>query len=69
MANMNERKRDDNDTAEAVRNRVGVVSGDTYASALDPFGSVAGVDAGGAPDNKAGKGTDDDDNHGSKTRD
>ena len=69
MADINERKRGDNDTAEAVRNRVGVVSGDTYASALDPFGSVAGVDAGGALDNKARESADDDDNHGSKTRD
>ena len=39
------------------------------ASALDPFGSVAGVDADGAMNNKAGEGTDDDDHHGSKTRD
>ena len=69
MANINKRKRDDNDSGEKVGNSVGVVPGDTMASALDPFGSVAGVDAGGALDNKAGKGTDDDDNHGSKTRD
>lgn len=69
MADINERKRDDNDTGEAVGNSVGVVTGDTYASALDPFGAVAGVDAGGAPAHMPGKGTDDDDNHGSKTRD
>ena len=67
MADIN--KHDDNNTGEAVRNRVGVVPGDTIASALDPFGSVAGVGVGGALDNKVGKGTVDDDNHGSKTRD
>ena len=66
MADINERKREDNGTREAVRNHVGVVSGDTIASALDPFGSVAGVDAGRAMNNKAGEGTYDDDNHGSK---
>ncbi len=68
MADINNRKRDDNDT-ESVRNSVGVVPGDSYASALDPYGSVAGVDAGGAPVSKARKGTDDDGNHGPKTRD
>ncbi len=69
MADINERKRDNNDTGEAVGNSVGVVAGDTMASALDPFGSVAGAVAGGASDNKAGENTVDDDNHGSKTRD
>ena len=41
MDDINERKRDDNDTDKTVGNRVGVVAGDTMASALDPFGSVA----------------------------
>ncbi|KAB2331573.1 hypothetical protein F7731_18535 [Cytobacillus depressus] len=65
MADINERKRDDNDTGEAGRTDVGVVPGDTIASALDPFGTVAAD----ALDNKAGEGTVDDDSHGSKTRD
>ncbi|MGX9134861.1 hypothetical protein ACWV26_10830 [Rummeliibacillus sp. JY-2-4R] len=65
MANINERKRDKNDTSEAEKTEVGVVPGDTMASALDPFGSIAGE----AQDNKAGAGTDEDDSHGFKTRD
>ncbi|KOS71491.1 hypothetical protein JNUCC23_23065 (plasmid) [Peribacillus sp. JNUCC 23] len=67
MADINKRKRDDNNTGKAV----GAFTGDTMASALDPFGSVAsaGAVSGGALDNKAGKGTVDDDNHGAKTRD
>jgi uncharacterized protein YcfJ len=69
MADINERKRDDNDPGEAVGTDVGAFAGDTIASALDPFGTVAGAVAGGALDNKAGEGTVDDDNHGSKTRD
>ena len=69
MADINKRKRDDNDTGEAVGTGVGAFTGDTMASALDPFGAAAGAVAGGALDNKAGKGTVDDDNHGSKTRD
>ena len=69
MADINKRKRDDNDTGEAVGTGVGAFTGDTMASALDPFGTVAGAVAGGALDNKAGEGTVDDDNHGSKTRD
>jgi hypothetical protein len=71
MADINKRKRDDNDTGKAVGTGVGAFTGDTMASALDPFGSVAGAGAvsGGALDNKAGKGTVDDDNHGSKTSD
>jgi hypothetical protein len=68
MADINERKRD-NDTGEVVGSGVGAVPGDTMASALDPFGSIAGAVAGGALDSKAGEGTVDDDNHGSKTRD
>lgn len=66
MADINERKRDDNDTGKAVGSGVGAVAGDTIASALDPFGTVAGAVAGGALDNMA---TVDYDNHGSKTRD
>ncbi|MDR7079729.1 glutamate-1-semialdehyde aminotransferase [Neobacillus niacini] len=69
MADINKRKRDD--TGKAVGTGVGAFTGDTMASALDPFGSVAaaGAVSGGALDNMAGKGTVDDDNHGSKTRD
>ena len=67
MADINKRKRDDYDTGEAVGTGVGAFTGDTMASALDPFGTVAG--AGRALDNKAGEGTVDDDKHGSKTRD
>ncbi|MGX2958810.1 hypothetical protein JNUCC23_06035 [Peribacillus sp. JNUCC 23] len=69
MADINKRKRDDNDTGKAVGTGVGAFTGDTMASALDPFGSVAGAVSGGALDNKAGKGPVDDDNHGSKTGD
>jgi uncharacterized protein YcfJ len=69
MADINKRKRDDKDTGEAVGTSVGAVPGDTIASALDPFGTVAGAGAGGALDNKAGESTVDDDNHCSKTRD
>jgi len=69
MADINKRKRDDNDTGEAVGTSVGAFTGDTMASALDPFGTVAGAVAGRALDNKAGEGTVDDDNHGSKTKD
>jgi hypothetical protein len=71
MADINKRKRDDKDTGEAVGTGVGAFTGDTMASALDPFGSIAaaGAVSGGALNNKAGKGTVDDDNHGSKTRD
>ncbi|MCQ6281641.1 hypothetical protein [Bacillus sp. EB600] len=69
MADINERKRDDYDTGEAVGTSVGAFAGDTIASALDPFGSAAGAPIGGALDNKAGEGTVDDDNHGSQKRD
>lgn len=71
MTDINKRKRDDNDTGKAVGTGVGAFTGDTMASALDPFGSVAsaGAVSGGALDNKAEKGTVDDDNNSSKTRD
>lgn len=69
MTDINNGKRDDNKTGEAERNNVGVVPGDTYASALDPYGSAAGVDAGGAQFSKEWKGSEDEGNHGSKTRD
>lgn len=69
MADINERKTDNIDTGEAVETGVGAVAGDTIASALDPYGTVASADAGGALDNKAEEVTVDDDNHGSKTRD
>ena len=69
MADINKRKRDDNDTCKAVGTGVGTFTGDTMASALDPFGSVAVEGAVSGVDNKAGKGTIEDDNHGSKTRD
>lgn len=59
MSDINKRKRDDNDTSKAVETGVGAFTGDTMASALDPFGSVAaaGAVSGGALDNTAGKGT------------
>ncbi len=69
MADFNERKRDEIDTVEAAGTGVGAVAGDTMASALDPYGSVASAVAGGALDKMAEGGTVDDDNHGSKPRD
>jgi hypothetical protein len=69
MADINERKRDDIDTGEAVGTSVGAFAGDTMASALDPYGSVASAVAGGALDNMAEGVNVDHDNHGSKTRD
>ena len=39
MADINKRKRDNNDTGEAVGTGVGAFTGDTMASALDPFGT------------------------------
>ena len=71
MADINKRKHEDIDTGKAVGTDVGAFTGDTMASALDPFGSTAaaGAVSGGALENKAGKGTIDDDNHDSKTRD
>lgn len=65
MADINERKRDNNDIGEAGRTEVGVVPGDTMVSALDPFGSIAGE----VQDKKARAGTVDDDSHDPKTRD
>ncbi|WNS76447.1 hypothetical protein RRV45_05405 [Bacillus sp. DTU_2020_1000418_1_SI_GHA_SEK_038] len=64
MADINKSKRADNDTSKEVETGVGAFTGDTMASALDPFGSVAvaGAVSGGALDNEAGKGTVDDDN-------
>ena len=69
MADINKRKRDNNNTGEEAGTSVGAFTGDTMATALDPFGTAAGAIAGRALENKAGKGTNDDDNHGSKTRD
>ncbi|MEC1520745.1 hypothetical protein P9D43_01700 [Neobacillus niacini] len=68
MADINKRKREDKDN-EAVGTGVGAFTGDTMASALDPFGSVAveGAVSGGALDNKAGKGAVDD-NQGFKNK-
>ncbi|MFS0688839.1 hypothetical protein AB1K89_06315 [Sporosarcina sp. 179-K 8C2 HS] len=70
MANSNKRKRDDHDTGETS---VGAFTGDTMASALDPFGSTAAGVSGSsssdkAMDNKAGESTVDNDKKGSKTR-
>jgi outer membrane lipoprotein SlyB len=56
VADKNQRNRIDNDAGEAVGNGVG--AGDTMASALDPFGTVAGAVAGRALDNKVGEGAD-----------
>lgn len=71
MADVNERKRDDDGTSKAVGTGVGAFTGDTMTSALDPFGSVAaaGAVSGGALENKAGKGTVDAENHESETKD
>jgi hypothetical protein len=69
MPDINERKRGDNDTGKTVESGVGVAPGDTIASALDPFGTAAGPVASGALDYKAGEGTVNDRNIGSKTRD
>ncbi|MFJ8064635.1 hypothetical protein ACIQYS_08395 [Psychrobacillus sp. NPDC096426] len=69
MAENNKRKRDDYDTGEEVGTDVGAFAGDTMASALDPFGSVAVASAGRALDNNSGDGTVDDDKHDSKTKD
>ena len=68
MADSNERKREDNNAGKAVGSSVGAFRGDTMSSALDPFGASAGAIASGTQDNKAGEGTDDDDNHGSKKK-
>ena len=68
MADINERKREDNDAGKVVGSGVGAFPGDTMSSALDPFGAAAGAVADGAPDNKAGEGTVDDDKHGSKEK-
>ncbi|MEH7237438.1 hypothetical protein [Bacillus sp. JJ1562] len=51
MIDKNKRKPEDNDTRYAIE------TGDTIASALDPFGSNAGPVAGGAMDNKSGEDT------------
>ena len=68
MDDINKRKHDNYETGETVGTGVGAFTGDTMASALDPFGTaVAGV--GRTMDNKAGEGTVDDDKHDSKTRD
>jgi hypothetical protein len=69
MADINERKRDDTDTGKAAATDVGAFAGDTMASALDPFGSVASAVSGGALDNMAEGVTVDHDNDCSKTRD
>ncbi len=61
MADINDRKR--------VGTGVGAVAGDTIASALDPYGTIASAVAGGALDKMAEGGTVAHDNHGSKTRD
>ncbi|MDR4886246.1 hypothetical protein RGU12_01630 [Fredinandcohnia sp. QZ13] len=62
MVDINEHKREDNNTSYAEE------TGDTIASALDPFGSNAGPIAGGAGNNKSGKDLIDDDKQDSKTR-
>lgn len=68
MADINKRKRDNNNTEEEVGTSVGAFTGDTMATALDPFGTAAGAITGRTLDKKAGKGNGDDDNHGSKTK-
>ena len=65
MADSNERKRDDNDAGKTVGTSEGDFSGDTMATALESFGTVAGVVAatvaGGELGNKEEEGTVDDD--------
>lgn len=43
LADFNKRKREDKNTDKEVGSGVGVVPGDTIASALDPFGGAAGA--------------------------
>jgi len=43
MADINERKRDDDDAGKKVGTGEGDFSGDTMATALESFGTVAGV--------------------------
>ncbi len=72
MADINKRKRDEFDNSEKVETGVGAFTGDTMATALDPFGTVAGAvagsDSGRELDNKTGEGTVDDDKNGSERR-
>lgn len=65
MADINKRKSDDFDTGEEVGTEIGAFPGDTMASALDPFGSVAAISL----DNKVEEDTSNDNKHGSKNRD
>ena len=69
MADINKRKRKNNNAGEEVGTSVGAFTGDTMATALDPFGSAAGAIDGSTQDNKAGEDTIDDDKHGSQKRD
>ena len=46
MADINKRKRDNNNTEEEAGTSVGAFTGDTMATALDPFGTAAGAIAG-----------------------
>ncbi|WP_409271566.1 hypothetical protein V1499_18720 [Neobacillus sp. SCS-31] len=69
MADNNEGKREKNDVGSIAFN-VGVVPGDTMASALDPFGTVAGAPtAGRSLENRSGVGIVDANEDGSKTKD
>jgi len=69
MADINERKRDDNDAGKAIGTGEGDFSRDTMSTALGSFGTVAGVVAsavaGGELGDKEGEGAIDDNNHGS----
>ncbi|CEG28679.1 hypothetical protein [Bacillus sp. B-jedd] len=66
MTDINERKRDNNDSGSIAFN-VGVVPADTMASALDPYGTVAGANVGGSLENRSGVSIVDDNQDGSKT--
>lgn len=68
MADNNERKREMNDSGSIAFN-VGVVPADTMASALDPYGTVAGANVGGSLENRSGVGIVEDNQDGSKTKD
>ncbi|MDW0117525.1 hypothetical protein QTL97_11305 [Sporosarcina thermotolerans] len=69
MTDFNKRKPNDNDTGKAAGTGVGAFTGDTMATALDPFGTAAVSDSDKAPDNKAREGNVDDNKDGPKTRD
>ncbi|WP_059173363.1 hypothetical protein [Bacillus sp. FJAT-27445] len=67
MADTNDGKRKTNDSGSIAFN-VGVVPGDTMATALDPFGSVASAPTGQSLENRSGVGIVDSNNEDSETK-